>query len=117
MWFRIINAALTNWRVLAVCAAFAASFAAGWQANGWRLTSAFGRERLEYEQRIAAGWEAALRAHQKQIAEAAEAERRADEAIKRLRKERDKWQTSYETALKADPDCAAQASQPLRCPV
>ena len=116
MW-KLVNVALTNWRALVACAALLASFGAGWQANGWRLTSAFGQERLAYEQRIAAGWEAALRAHQKQLAEAAAAERRADEAIKRLRKERDKWRITYEAAIKDDPDCAAQAAQVLLCPV
>lgn len=116
MW-KLVNVALTNWRVLVACAALLASFGLGWTVNGWRLTSAFGAERLAYEQRIAAGWESALRAYKQQIAAAEEAERRADQAIKRLRKERDKWQATYNTAIKDDPNCAEQAAQPLRCPV
>lgn len=117
MWFKVINAALTNWRVLAASVALLASFGAGWQANGWRLTSAFGQERLECAQRIASGWESALRAYRQQIEEADKAARRADEAIKKLRKDRETWQTKYEAATRNDPDCAAQAAQPLRCPV
>jgi hypothetical protein len=116
MWTGVLSAVLGKWRVWAAAGALLASFAAGWQVNAWRLTSAFGAERAGYEARIAKGWEAALRAYQAQVAAAAEAERQADEAVKRLRKERDTLRTQYQAAVKDDPSCAAQAEQRLRCP-
>ena len=117
MWFAIVNRVLTHWRVAVVLAALLAAFAVGAVVNGWRLQSALEAQRADYEARLAAGWEASLKAYRDALAKADEAQRAADQAIRRMRKERDQWKQTLSQAIESDPDCAAWASQRVACPL
>lgn len=123
MWAPLILAR-THWRVLAAAVVCAAAFMAGATVSAWRLQAELQKQRAElqkqrasYEARLAAGWEAAHRAYIEKAREADEAADAADRAVSRLRKERDQWQTAYNQAKAADPDCAAWADASIRCPL
>ncbi len=116
MWF-LVNRALTHWRVLLAGAACVVLIAITWQVQEWRWGERTAALERDWSNRNAAGWEAALRAYREAVAEGDRAARRADEAISRMKKDRDKWKTAYSEALESDPDCAAWAEGPIRCPV
>jgi hypothetical protein len=109
--------ALTHWRVLAVSAACAVLFTAGWLTNGWRLQKELAEQKAAYAEANSKGWETALRQYQKLQQEYDQAAREADRAIQRMRIERDRWKTAFNQAKTDDPDCAAWASGAIRCPV
>ena len=117
MWFKALNLVLTNWRVLAVSAAFVAVFSAGWLSNGWRLHARLEAQKAEYAEANAKGWQSALEQYQRLQREYDQAAREADRAIQRMRLERDKWKTALNQAKTDDPDCAAWAETMIRCPV
>lgn len=117
MWSQALALVLSRWRVIATAGALLACFVAGWQVNGWRWAARYEAHEKQAAQQLASGWEAALKLYRAQQAQADAAQKRADDAIRRLRKERDRWQATYNAALRDDPACAEQAAQVLRCPV
>jgi hypothetical protein len=88
------------------------AFAAGWSINGTRWQSKLNAERLEHSEALAAGYKASLEKYNEanQRAIAAEGE------IRRLKTLAGKKIIVYRDAVKGDPKCAEQASQPLVCP-
>ena len=124
MWFKVVNSVLTHWRVVVVLAALLAAAAGGALLNGWRLQgeverarTALEAQRADYESKLASGYKASLEAYRKAIQRADDAERAADAAIRRMRKEKDQWKQAFAEAQQNDPDCAAWASGRIACPL
>jgi hypothetical protein len=87
------------------------------QVENWRLTSAFGQERAEWKDTLANGWKNALDVYERQRKDGDQAVAAAEKERDRLQKELGQWKSAFKKAKESDPDCAAQAAQPLRCPV
>ena len=107
----------TQIRALAASAALLASFAAGWQSNGWRLHARLEAQKAEYAEANAAGWKSALEQYQRLQREYDQAAREADRAIQRMRIERDRWRTAYSDAKAESPACAEWSAGVIQCPV
>jgi hypothetical protein len=103
---------LANWRAVVIAGIVSAAFAAGFYTNGVRWQSKLNAVELKHSQALAAGYKASL----EKYAEANQRAIAAEKTIQELRTRAGKKTIIYRDAVKGDPKCAEQASQPLVCP-
>lgn len=117
MWFKLLNGVLTHWRVVVALVALLVQSALIWQVQEWRWTGILEASEKASAEKAAETYRGALERLQQALAAADAANRRADAAIKRLKKDRDRWQTAYRAALSDSPECEAWAKESIKCPV
>jgi len=102
----------SRFAVICLVAVAGAASGAAWWINGTRWQSRLNAERLKHTEALAAGYKASLEKY-------VEANRRsleAEDEIRRLETLASEKTNIYRDAVKGDPKCAEQASQPLVCP-
>ena len=103
-------------RLVIGAAILSLAFGAGWSVNGWRMGRQIAQIRLDAAQTQLSGYKAAMSALEAQRVRSAEIVAQATAEADRLRKALAGQRAKYDQAVKEEPECSEQASQPLRCP-
>lgn len=103
---------LANWRAVVFAGIVLSAFGAGFYTNGARWQSKYDKQTAAHQTAMAKGWKSALEKYTEANSRALSAEA----TIAELRTRAGKTRVIYRDAVKEDPKCAAQASQPLVCP-